>query len=59
MFALEDVPTAILVNVLIEGKPCLWVYGDDMGEMKDFQATLELKQGAVPKLFAQDLCLLL
>ena len=43
--------TAILVNVLIEGKPCLWVYGDDTGEMKDFQATLELKQGTVPKFF--------
>ena len=27
------------------------VFGDDMGEMKDFQAILELKQGVVPKCF--------
>ena len=25
------------------------VFGEDMGEIKDFQATLELTQGMVPK----------
>ena len=32
------------------------VFGDDMGEMKDFQATLELNQRAVHKLFSPKIC---
>ena len=53
---LEEAESAELNVLLSEFED---VFEDDKGEMKDFQATLELKQGAVPKLFAQDLCLLL